>query len=303
MKDIINSFKAHLYERTSSPLLGSFIFYWIICNYKLIMIIFDGEMKLNEKFDLIKTIYPQEKITLWNGFDIYYQILFGNGLLIPLIITLIYILLLPFASNYIYSLWIKHQNKLKKISNERVLTKKEFGDLQKRFTELELSFDDVFSKKDIEINSLKELLDNKEKINLQIKNNLDAINQKHIEEINSLTIKHREELKHQNDEIQILTDKIKEIENKKNNVAVENIHTSLITIEEYHLLEFIGENPENNTSILINHFKQKRIEIERNCDKLLGIDFIEINANYSNGDKSFRITQKGREYLLTEVLF
>jgi hypothetical protein len=107
MKDIINSFKAHLYERTSSPLLGSFIFYWIICNYKLIMVIFDDEMKLNEKFDFIKTIYPQEKITLWNGFDIYYQILLGNGLLIPLIITLIYILLLPFASNFIYGLWIK----------------------------------------------------------------------------------------------------------------------------------------------------------------------------------------------------
>ncbi|MCR8710134.1 hypothetical protein [Aliarcobacter butzleri] len=297
MKDIINSFKAHLYERTSSPLIGAFIFYWIICNYKLIMIIFDGEMKLNEKFDLIKTIYPQERITLWNGFDIYYQILLGNGLLIPLIITLIYILLLPFASNYIYSLWIKHQNKLKKISNEKVLTKKEFGDLQRRFTELELSFDDVFSKKDNEINSLKELLDNKEKINLQIKNNLDSINQKHIEEINSLTIKYKEELLHQNDEIQRLTDKINgRIENK-------NIHTSLITMEEYHLLEFIGENPENNTSLLINRFKQKRIEIERNCYKLLDIGFIEINENYSDGDKSFRITQKGREYLLTEVPF
>ena len=122
MQDIINSFKAHLYERTSSPVLGSFIFYWIICNYKLIMIIFDDEMKLNEKFDLIKTIYPQEKITLWNGFDIYYQILLGNGLLIPLIITLIYILLLPFISNKIYSLWINHQNDLKKRSNGKVLT-------------------------------------------------------------------------------------------------------------------------------------------------------------------------------------
>ncbi|MFW2591409.1 hypothetical protein ACN5PC_05755 [Aliarcobacter butzleri] len=172
MKDIINSFKAHLYERTSSPLIGTFIFYWIICNYKLIMIIFDGEMKLNEKFDLIKTIYPQEKITLWNGFNIYYQILLANGLLIPLIITLIYILLLPYASNYIYSLWIKHQNNLKKISNEKVLTKKEFGDLQRRFTELELSFDDTFSKKDNENLKLKKLLDDKEILILDLQNKI-----------------------------------------------------------------------------------------------------------------------------------
>ncbi len=189
MKDIINSFKAHLYERTSSPLLGSFIFYWIICNYKLIMVIFDDEMKLNEKFDFIKTIYPQEKITLWNGFDIYYQILLGNGLLIPLIITLIYILLLPFASNFIYGLWIKHQNNFKKISNEKVLTKKEFGDLQRRFTELELSFDDTFSKKDNEIVNLKGLIESKESRLLEsdkIRNSLENTIERRNEEINTL---------------------------------------------------------------------------------------------------------------------
>lgn len=65
MQDIINSFKAHLYERTSSPLIGSFLFYWFICNYKLVMVILDGDMKLNDKFKLIKTLYPQNIWTPW----------------------------------------------------------------------------------------------------------------------------------------------------------------------------------------------------------------------------------------------
>ena len=227
MKDIINSFKAHLYERTSSPLIGAFIFYWIICNYKLVMIIFDGEMKLNEKFDLIKTIYPQEKITLWNGFDIYYQILLGNGLLIPLIITLIYVLLLPYASNYIYSLWIKHQNNLKKISNERVLTKKEFGDLQRRFTELELSFDDTFSKKDNEIINLKKLIEAKENNNIKMQERIEHFEKEEIK-FNEMSSKIEEyEIK--------LTEKVK-IEKELKELKKSEIESKKILLDNLRLI-------------------------------------------------------------------
>lgn len=279
MKDIINSFKAHLYERTSSPLLGAFIFYWIICNYKLIMIIFDNEMKLNEKFDFIKSIYPQNKFTLWNGFDIYYQVLFGNGLLIPLLITLIYILLLPFASNYIYSLWIKHQNNLKRISNEKVLTKKEFGDLQRRFTELELSFDDTFSKKDNDITQLKNLLNKKE----------DLVNQN-----KTLQLK---ELEEKDKEIKFLNDKLIALSNNVSNQPKEK-NSQLVSNEGMRILEYIGENPDNNTTILISELNLKRIEIESICDELITLECIIVNDNYANGDRVYRITDKGRKILL-----
>ena len=66
-----------------------------------------------------------------------------------------------------------HQLTLKKISNEKVLTKKEFADLQRRFTELELSFDDTFSKKDNEITQLKKFLDEKEHLLLESLNKID----------------------------------------------------------------------------------------------------------------------------------
>ncbi|MCT7577076.1 hypothetical protein [Aliarcobacter butzleri] len=277
MKDIINSFKAHLYERTSSPLIGTFIFYWIICNYKLIMIIFDGEMKLNEKFDLIKTIYPQEKITLWNGFDIYYQILLGNGLLIPLIITLIYILLLPYASNYIYSLWIKHQNDLKKRSNEKVLTKKEFGDLQRRFTELELSFDDTFSKKDNEITQLKKILIEKDEYNLKLEKEINLLKDTYV--IQKEEHKLIEKLE------------IEENENEQEN----NLGFSKIEIE---ILKLIG----NSNGLYISSIqKQKglhKIKVESACKKLNENNLIK---EYEFQGK-YIATEKGKKFLLDNNL-
>ncbi|MFX4209798.1 hypothetical protein ACOL28_06360 [Aliarcobacter butzleri] len=277
MKDIINSFKAHLYERTSSPLIGTFIFYWIICNYKLIMIIFDGEMKLNEKFDLIKTIYPQEKITLWNGFDIYYQILLGNGLLIPLIITLIYILLLPYASNYIYSLWIKHQNDLKKRSNEKVLTKKEFGDLQRRFTELELSFDDTFGKKDNEITQLKKILIEKDEYNLKLEKEINLLKDTYV--IQKEEHKLIEKLE------------IEENENEQEN----NLGFSKIEIE---ILKLIG----NSNGLYISSIqKQKglhKIKVESACKKLNENNLIK---EYEFQGK-YIATEKGKKFLLDNNL-
>ena len=301
MKDIINSFKAHLYERTSSPLLGSFIFYWIICNYKLIMVIFDKEMKLNEKFDLIKTIYPQEKITLWNGFDIYYQILLGNGLLVPLIITLIYVLLLPFASNFIYGLWIKHQNNFKKISNEKVLTKKEFGDLQRRFTELELSFDDTFSKKDNEIARLNESIQGKENIIIENKIKLDFYQKREVEynERNSKIEKYEKELIEKNQIEKELKGKIESLEIQlipKNNV------NSILDDEEIIVLKYLGENPQNQTTPVSQKLNIHRMKLERIYQKLFEKEFIRVNSDYTNGDKEYRIEPKGRDFLLENNL-
>jgi len=69
MTDILNSFKAHLYERTVSPLVGSFIFYWLIFNYKLPVILLDSKLSSNEKFSQIESLYAENSISLFNGFS------------------------------------------------------------------------------------------------------------------------------------------------------------------------------------------------------------------------------------------
>lgn len=153
MQNIINSFKAHLYERTTSPLLGAFVFYWLIFNYKMIVILFDNKLESNVKFSNIDTIYKN---------DFIYNIPL-NGLIYPLLATLIYLLIFPFASNFIYRLWIKHQDELKRISNKQLHTDKEFGELREDFLKLQLSFNETFKSKNIEISDKDKIITDKDK--------------------------------------------------------------------------------------------------------------------------------------------
>lgn len=159
MQDIINSFKAHLYERTSSPLIGSFLFYWFICNYKLVMVILDGDMKLNDKFKLIKTLYPQNIWTPWEGFDIHYSTLLGNGLLMPLLITLAYIFIIPYPAKFVYSFWKNKQKEIQeikqKIDDETPLTKEQSKKIREDFKTLEsLYYENLLNSKETEANNL-----------------------------------------------------------------------------------------------------------------------------------------------------
>lgn len=284
MKDIINSFKAHLYERTSSPLLGSFIFYWIICNYKFIVILFDKDLTSENKFIAIDNLYKTDYIPI-SILNIPI-----NGLLLPLSITLAYVLVLPFISKFIHKAWIWHQNELKKISNGKVLTEKEFGELQQKYFELELSFSKTFSEKDKEITQLKKFLDEKEQIHIADKsahmaeiinknNELDKIEKKLDEKLIEL-----DNLSNENKE--------KKITNNTSSYYPLDNHTEL------YILEYIGENPDKNTRDIINTFEIKRIETELIYDKLLKSNFIELHETYSNGDKNFRITPQGREFLI-----
>lgn len=151
MQDIINSFKAHLYERTSSPLVGSFIFYWLICNYKLIIVLF-SDLQPNEKFMEIADLYPQKTITLWQGFEIHYLTLLGNGFLIPLILTLIYIFLVPKPALFIYGIWKKNQKEIlevkQKIDDETPLTKEESRKIKQDFYNLQNQYYDLLKHND-----------------------------------------------------------------------------------------------------------------------------------------------------------
>jgi len=152
MKDIVNSFKAHLYERTSSPLIGAFIFYWLIFNYKMVVVLFDDKLKSNEKFTNIDTIYQN---------DLFFNIPL-NGVIYPIIVTLLYLLVFPFISNEIHKFWLKHQDKLKKISNKQLHTDKEFGELREDFMELQLKFNETFKSMNEEISKKNTLISKKD---------------------------------------------------------------------------------------------------------------------------------------------
>jgi hypothetical protein len=275
MRDIINSFKAHLYERTASPLIGSFIFYWLICNYKLIVILLTGDLKVEEKFDLIKTIYPQDTLTLWPGFEIHYYTLLGNGLLIPLLITLIYIFLLPIPSKYIYEYWKNKQKEIQKIKqkieDDTPLTNKQSKEIKQDMINLEIELTKSFSYKDNEIYKLKEELQYKKNEIESLKNQLEPHINKKARSLDDFY----------NDESHIFNQKDVSLSDK--------------------ILYFIGEIRGNTYSRDIgNYLNLHPTRVDKEVELLIKEGYILIDEKSSNGKEEhpYYITKKGKEYLV-----
>lgn len=281
MRDIINSFKAHLYERTSSPLLGAFIFYWIIFNYKLLIVIF-SDLKPIEKFnEITSSVYPTW-LEQW-----------GNGLVFPAITTLIYILYFPKISNKIHEKWIKHQNELKEISNGKVLTKKEFGELQQKYFELELSFTKTFSEKDKNITQLKKLLDEKEHLLLESLNKIDEyknktesnekLEQKNLELANILETQTKQITQLQN-EVNRTYQNTSEEERKIMESYAKNYKKELTLLDASRLLGL----PELKTEYVLNNLKSKNL--------------IKYEFSSPKGLYTYSLQQKGKDYLVENSL-
>lgn len=270
MKDIINSFKAHLNERTTSPLIGPFIFYWLICNYQFMIILFDGELKANEKFELIKTIYPSEIYTLWQGFNIHYHTLFGNGLLIPLLVTLIYIFVIPYPTKFIFTFWKSRQKDLLKIKHEidddTPIGEAQSKKLRNSLYELQKKYESQFE----EITNLKSLINSTD--------SLPKIKEK--SSTNSSTNYSEEIMK--NDTPIIENDKLKEAFTNYKSLFVNNI--------EIKILREI-QNSDNCTIDNINNVLNNISELEKYTNNLLLNKLI----NFDDQREILTITKKGEK--------
>lgn len=267
MQDIINSFKAHLYERTSSPLIGSFIFYWVVCNYKLVIVLLDGDLKANEKFELIKTLYPQNIWTPWEGFDIHYSALLGNGFLIPLVISLIYIFAIPKPAKFIYKFWKQGQKEIldikQRIDDETPLTKEQSKKIRQDMINLEIEYEKIFSRKEEEINQLKILLKEAP--------------------INENNFPSDKNLIQRNYEDSFFGDR--------------DIDISLTDLQK-RIMENIGNDKENHTSKISESLGIDLITAEHNIDELLNIKLIQVINEFNNGNKRYELTPFGRKFLI-----
>jgi len=279
MQDIINSFKAHLYDRTSNPLVGSFIFYWLVCNYKLVMVLFDGDLKVTEKFEVIKTLYPQEVFTLWSGFDIYYYTLLGNGLLIPLLITLIYIFVVPYPAKNIYEFWKNKQKEIQeikqKIDDETPLTKEQSKKIRQDMIKLEIEYENSFKRKDEEIYQLKEMLKTKD-IELETKK----------EDKNSSPFNFAQQ----------------EYRNKRDELKIRFINDVSFSIQDK-ILYLIGEYGDNtHSSTISNYLGIPPIAVEDEAKSLIEKQYITIAENIRQGNEHpYVITNLGKSHLITLI--
>lgn len=151
MDDLAKSVKAQLYERVSSPLLGTFALSWAAWNYRFILVLVSS-MSVTEKIGYIDSqVFPTlEQILL-------------RGALYPLLTALALIFLYPIPAKYVYQYWRRRQKELKEIQqqidDETPLTKEEARQLRREALSASIEYDKALQSRATEIARLKELVE------------------------------------------------------------------------------------------------------------------------------------------------
>jgi len=148
MDDLVTSFKAHLYDRVTSPLLSSFLISWVLWNHRLFAIMISSDLKILEKFYYIDhKLYP--------GF----AELCLRGMLWPLLSALFLIFVYPIPARWVYEYVRKEQKALKqiqqRIEEETLLTVEDSRKLRALMRDAARSFDEEIQERDSEILRLK----------------------------------------------------------------------------------------------------------------------------------------------------
>lgn len=78
VKDMLSSFKSHLEDRISNPILGAFCLSWFFCNWKLILFLLFSEKTIEDKVQYISLHYTNFDTMIWYpaAFTIFYLLIF-----------------------------------------------------------------------------------------------------------------------------------------------------------------------------------------------------------------------------------
>lgn len=149
INDIKKSVNSILYERTSSPLFGTFIVSWAIWNWKIIYLtIFIPTDKISaNKIDLIVEKYST----------------FEYLITYPAVSTIFFLTIIPFVSNGAYWLSLKFdkwkKDQKNKINLNQLISLEQSIELREQILNQESRFEKLIENKNLEINQLKSLLE------------------------------------------------------------------------------------------------------------------------------------------------
>ncbi|MCS0388308.1 hypothetical protein [Vibrio diabolicus] len=137
--DAFTSIKAYMYDRISSPLLGSLLISWMVWNYKLLILLFSS-VGYSDKLRYINVLYS-------SSYEVYVQ-----GLLLPIVTTLLYIFVFPFPAQWVYQFSLKKQKELADIKNEiedsKLLTVEQSRAVRQKLLEVQREHDLEIEQKD-----------------------------------------------------------------------------------------------------------------------------------------------------------
>lgn len=131
LDEIFKSVKSDVYGRASSPLLGSFIISWSLCNYKFLMLLI-SDLDVIQKYRII------DKFLFVHWLQITLQCF-----VIPLLIALAWIFIYPRAAKPVFEFSKKRQKELfnigVKIEDDRHLSEKKARALRMEMSQLKSS--------------------------------------------------------------------------------------------------------------------------------------------------------------------
>lgn len=161
MEDILQSIKAFLYDRASSPLFGAFIVSWMMWNYRFIIILLSEEKYSNKFSGVDDYINSSVFVIPWTEITLNFYVSWGGT--IPLVTALLYIYVYPFAAEPVYRYSLKKQkniNKLKKEANDsRVLDEKDSRKLFQDLADMQVKYDTDIGQYQKQVASLKVTID------------------------------------------------------------------------------------------------------------------------------------------------
>ncbi len=103
IRDLFNEIKVQLYERATSPLLGSFVISWCLWNYDFFLVLFSGDALVFKLSFLKVYIFPSD----WSW--VYWRVV---G---PLVTTVAYIYIYPIPAQWVYQYTRNQHRKMKEI--------------------------------------------------------------------------------------------------------------------------------------------------------------------------------------------
>ncbi|MEP5763301.1 MAG: hypothetical protein ABJ308_01840 [Halieaceae bacterium] len=141
MQEALNSIKAFLYERSSSPLAGAFVIAWLIINYRIVLIVFSGDSP-DLKFSGIEQYFEElGYLQSWWGWSSAIPVVVWKGVVSPVILTILYLFIYPAVAYPVYkwSLWIQGEmRKLKEAADkDKMLPVKRSQEILTRQAQLE----------------------------------------------------------------------------------------------------------------------------------------------------------------------
>lgn len=136
MEDIIKSIKAFLYDRSVSPLFGSYLTSLLFVNYDFFIILFSN-VKPQVKISLIEQLLNKD-VLLFNSVIVqekYYTFIF-----LPCLLSLFYIFAYPILAKPVFEYSLRKQHELRNIKNNiensRLLTAEESRELLIQFSQI-----------------------------------------------------------------------------------------------------------------------------------------------------------------------